>query len=240
MAAGNFGLSPAQIQAMDPQGIGVSTSVMIPYLNSFPLPNDPSRGDGVNYEGFRFKGPVAIDSNWYIARLDYKITSNGNHSLFWRGALRNDFNNGVPYLPGQESPNFEGRLQQGFFRRLFRGTAVQSSEQLPLGLYTAEFWPESVTITAAVHSVSGSQRQQHHEQFELCVHNNSNYQVPVHNFVDDISWIKGKHTLQFGGKSQLSAQSPIQQPQLVQHGGNQCFVVCSARAWRTKVAHLIR
>src|SRR5208337_4261162 len=28
--------------------------------------------------------------------------------------------------------------------------------------------------------------------------NNSNYQVPVHNFVDDVSWVKGKHTWQFG------------------------------------------
>jgi len=27
---------------------------------------------------------------------------------------------------------------------------------------------------------------------------NSNFQVPVHNFVDDLSWIKGRHTLQFG------------------------------------------
>jgi hypothetical protein len=27
--------------------------------------------------------------------------------------------------------------------------------------------------------------------------------VPVHNFVEDLSWIKGKHTFQFGGSMYL-------------------------------------
>jgi len=99
---GYYGLGPTQIKNMDPQGIGVSTNVMIPYLKSFApfVPNDNSVGDGVNFVGYRFKGPVAINTSWYIARADYKITSNGNHSIFWRGALRNDTNGGVPYLPG--------------------------------------------------------------------------------------------------------------------------------------------
>src|ERR1700722_9344546 len=102
IALGNFGLSPAQIQGMDPLGIGVSTNVMIPYLQTFaPFQgNDNSVGDGLNYVGYRFKGPVAINTNWYIARADYKITSNGNHSIYWRGSLRNDTEADVPYLPG--------------------------------------------------------------------------------------------------------------------------------------------
>jgi hypothetical protein len=87
---------------MDPQGIGVSTNVMIPYFQSFAkfVPNDNSVGDGLNFVGYRFSGPVAINTNWYIARADYKITSNGNHTIFWRGGLRNDTNGGVPYFPG--------------------------------------------------------------------------------------------------------------------------------------------
>src|SRR5262245_14626102 len=103
VAPGFFGLTPDQIKAMDPQGIGVSTSVVIPYLQTFApfQANDTSVGDGVNFVGYRFSGPVATNTNWYIARADYKITANGNHALFWRGALRNDNVNGVPYLPGQ-------------------------------------------------------------------------------------------------------------------------------------------
>ena len=52
---------------MDPQGIGVSP-LMIKYFNSFPMPNDTSVGDGVNYEGYRFKGSNLTSFNWYIAR----------------------------------------------------------------------------------------------------------------------------------------------------------------------------
>src|SRR4030095_14490459 len=75
---------------------------MIPYLQSFApyQANDNSVGDGLNFVGYRFKGPVAINTNWYIARADYKLTSSGNHTLFWRGALRNDTDAGGPYLPG--------------------------------------------------------------------------------------------------------------------------------------------
>ena len=65
---------------------------MLPYFQTFaPFDgNDNSVGDGLNFVGFRFKGPVSINTNWYIARADYKLTSNGNHTLYWRGSLRND------------------------------------------------------------------------------------------------------------------------------------------------------
>jgi hypothetical protein len=33
----------------------------------------------------------------------------------------------------------------------------------------------------------------------LAVTNTNSFQVPVQNFVDDLTWIKGRHTLQFGG-----------------------------------------
>src|SRR5262245_23752088 len=100
--AGFFGLSSDQIKGMDPQGIGVSTNVMIPFFQTFAAfhGNDNSVGDGLNFVGFRFKGPVSINTNWYIARADYKLTSNGNHSIYWRGSLRNDSQADVPYLPG--------------------------------------------------------------------------------------------------------------------------------------------
>jgi Carboxypeptidase regulatory-like domain len=113
IAAGNYALGPTQLKAMDPQGIGVNTSVMIPYFNSFPMPNDNSVGDGYNFQGYRFAAPNLITDNWYIARVDYKITKNGNHSLFWRGALRNDSNLESPYLPTKSSfyPSGPGFLE---------------------------------------------------------------------------------------------------------------------------------
>src|SRR5947209_6814383 len=128
---GYFGLTPTQIKNMDPQGIGISTNVMIPYFQSFAkfVPNDNSVGDGVNFVGFRFKGPVAINTNWYIARADYKITGNGNHTIFWRGGLRNDTNGGVPYLPGGGPEVAQVDYSKGFsvgYAAVLRSTLVNN------------------------------------------------------------------------------------------------------------------
>src|SRR6267154_1606134 len=70
-------LTPNQIKAMDPLGLGVNP-VMLKYFNSFPEPNDFSQGDLLNFVGYRFRGPVPTNNNWYIARADYKITRSGS------------------------------------------------------------------------------------------------------------------------------------------------------------------
>ncbi|PYT55419.1 MAG: hypothetical protein DMG46_19910 [Acidobacteria bacterium] len=55
-------LTPAQIKAMDPLGLGVNP-VMLKYFNSFPEPNDFGQGDLLNFVGFRFRGPVPTNNN---------------------------------------------------------------------------------------------------------------------------------------------------------------------------------
>jgi hypothetical protein len=197
IAAGNFGLSPAQIQGMDPLGIGVNTAVMVPYLNTFPLPNDGSVGDGVNFEGFRFKGPVSINTNWYIARMDYKITSNGNHSLYWRGAVRNDSNNGVPYLPGGGPELSLVDYSKGFsvgYTAVLKPTLVNNFRYG----YTRQSFGQIGNQTQPVVFFRGLNDNETTNNSSLAVTNNSNYQVPVNNLVDDVSWVRGKHTWQFG------------------------------------------
>jgi len=196
---GYYGLGPSQIQAMDPQGIGVSTNVMIPYFKTFAnFPaNDNSVGDGVNFVGYRFSGPVATNDNWYIARVDYNLTSNGSHALFWRGALRNDTQGGVPYLPGGPPET----------------STVDYSKGIAVG-YTAVLRPNLVNnfrygFTRQSFGVIGNQSQDiiffrglndnsTSNNSSLVYTNNNVFQVPVHNITDDVSWVKGNHTWQFG------------------------------------------
>jgi hypothetical protein len=198
--AGDFGLSPADIKGMDPQGIGVSTSVMIPYFKTFSAfpANDNSVGDGLNFVGYRFKGPVAIDTNWYIARADYKLTKSGNHTLFWRGALRNDFNDGVPYLPGGSPEISQVDYSKGFsagYTAVLRSNLVNNFRYG----YTRQSFGESGNQTEDQIFFRGLNDNSSSNNASLAITNNTNYQVPVSNFVDDLSWVKGRHTLQFGG-----------------------------------------
>ncbi|HYL83044.1 MAG TPA: TonB-dependent receptor [Candidatus Angelobacter sp.] len=206
---GYFGLSPAQIKAMDPLftnppagytgSVGVSP-VMLKYFQSFApfVPNDNSVGDGVNFVGFRFKGPVAINTNWYIARADYKITSNGNHTIYWRGGLRNDTNAGVPYLPGGAPETTQVDYSKGYavgYSAVLRPTLVNN---VRYG-YTRQSFGEIGNQTQDIFFFRGINDNSTSNNSSLVYTNNSNFQVPVHNIVDDLSWIKGRHTLQFGG-----------------------------------------
>jgi len=199
VAPGNFGLSPANIQAMDPQGIGVSTGVMIPYLQSFApyQANDNSVGDGLNFVGFRFSGPVATNTNWYIARADYKLTASGNHTLFWRGALRNDNVSGVPYLPGQAAEKSQVDYSKGYsvgYTAVLRPNLIN---KFTYG-YTRQSFGQIGNQTQDVIFFRGLNDDSSPNNSSLAYTNTTSFQVPVHNIVDDVSWVKGKHTWQFG------------------------------------------
>jgi len=106
-------LTMQDILNMDPTGLGPNPASMA-YFNTYPSPNDLSAGDGYNFVGYRFKAPVKIDKNYYIGRLDYKITQNGNHTLFWRGAAQNATNAGVPFLLGQSPQHSLTDNSKGF------------------------------------------------------------------------------------------------------------------------------
>jgi len=151
--------------------------------------NDTSVGDGLNYSGYRFRAPVSLDNNAFIARLDYHLTADGKHSLFWRGALQNLKNPQAPFLPG--SPPEQ--------------TIVDHSKGLVVG-YTAVLSPNKVNsfhwgFTRQSTGFEAGAPQQHWDLFyglDQGVVYSHNSQTPMHNLLDDFSWTKGKHTLQFG------------------------------------------
>ena len=73
----------------------------------YPAPNSTSGGgDGLNSAAYTFPGNDPIKLNTYIFKLDYKITANGNHSLFLRGNLQNDHEADPPQFPGLPPNDF--------------------------------------------------------------------------------------------------------------------------------------
>lgn len=86
--AGAFGLGPADLKSVDPANLGVNPA-MISYMSLFPSGNVPSSGvdGGLSFTGFRFNAPAQLASNTYISRVDFNLTSDGRHSIFWRGNL---------------------------------------------------------------------------------------------------------------------------------------------------------
>lgn len=67
-------LTPAQVAALDPQGVG-SNPALLSFINGrYPNPNDFSVGDGVNTAGFRFNAPSKRSDNTYTTRFDFNPT----------------------------------------------------------------------------------------------------------------------------------------------------------------------
>ena len=196
VAPGNQALSPSQLQALDPQHLGANP-VVVNYLKSFPMPNDATQGDGLNEVGYRFRGPISTSNNWYIARLDYKITSNGNHTLFARGAMRNDTQGGVPYLPGQQSEQTLADYSKGVTVG-YTGVLTPAIVNNFRWGFTRQSFSQFGNSNDPQILFRGLNDNSTTNNSSLAVVRTRTFQVPVHNITDDLSWLKGKHTLQFG------------------------------------------
>jgi hypothetical protein len=151
--------------------------------------NDSSVGDGLNYAGFRFRAPVSLDNNVIIARVDYHLTANGKHTLFWRGALQNLSNPQDPFLPG--APPLQTVTDHS------KGFALGYTWVLSNSLANTFRWG----YTRQSLGFAGNSNKPFNTFLGLDqgITYSHSFQMPVHNFIDDVSWTKGAHTLQFGG-----------------------------------------
>jgi hypothetical protein len=183
---------------LDPRHIGIDRAMLDPtnhtgyldrtFCTGKTVANDPSAGDGLNYAGFVFRAPTSLDNDVFISRLDYRVTADGKHSLFWRGALQDIRNPGAPFLPGNAPEQ----------------TILDHSKGFVLG-YISVLSP---TMTNSFHwgftrqsfGLVGNTDQQWNTFLGLDqgITYSHSFQVPLHNLVDDFSWSKGTHTFQFG------------------------------------------
>jgi hypothetical protein len=192
--AGYNALSPTQIAQMDPLHTG-NNSVVMNYFNGFPHANDNSQGDGFNFVGYRFRGPAPNDKNWYIGRLDYRLTN--SQSLFWRGNLRNDKRSDPPYLPGTAPLQSFTDNSSGFtvgYTATIRPTLLNNFRWG----YTRQSSGNPGNTSNPIIQFRGLNDNSLPNNSTLAFIYSRAYTTPVHNFVDDISWTKGAHTIQFG------------------------------------------
>ena len=203
-------LQPGDIAALDqgctgcPNGPGVNQSVldlwngkaMLPNgtpIPAYPMPNTYTSfgSDGFNILGYTFAAPQPASLNTYLLKLDYNLTNTGNHRLFLRGNLQDDNTHVAAQFPGLPpsqiltnnskgiaagytavlSPRVINNLRYGFVRQGLGRTG--SNPYSYVG-----FWNMSDILSFA---------------------RTVNVNVPVNQFVDDVTWTRGTHSFQFGG-----------------------------------------
>lgn len=185
-------LTPAQIANMDPgctactYGPGVDPNTLAVF-NMYPLPNGTVLGDGLNTASYTWSAPNPISLNTFITRIDYNM---GAHSIFVRGNLQADTTSGPPQFPNDPA-----------------SYALKTNSK---GLAAGDTW------TIGTHLINAFRYGYIREGIDNAGAGNGPYvdfvgmsslnaenrstinDIPVHNFIDDITWVKHEHTLQFG------------------------------------------
>jgi hypothetical protein len=155
------------------------------------MPNNDEVGDGLNTRGYRFKAPIGLRNNTYIAKLDAYLDSSARHTVFFRGNLQNDHSNALPQFPSQPPasvilnnskglaagytailrPNLISSLRYGFTRQGAENTGALATSYIQLHR----------DLDAPFATTRGIARI-----------------LPVHQISEDLSWNKRSHDFRFG------------------------------------------
>ena len=183
---GWYGLSPAEIASIDPLGIGPSVAASR-YFKDFPSPNEPGL-DGANIMDFRFAAPIENDFNTFIGRFDYRI--NEGQTLFARVNFQDDTVNSAPQFPGGPSASQTVRNNMGF--------AIGHDGTLGPSLVNS-FRYGMTKIDVGTIGTLASDYVDFRFISELDPYTaTETRETPTHNIVNDLSWLKGNHTVKVG------------------------------------------
>ena len=186
--AGWYGMTPAEIAAIDPLGIGPSQAALA-YFRKYPAPNDPGK-DGRNLMDYRFAAPIENDFLNLVSRVDYKAAD--NHSFFARVGKQDDTIN--------TAPQFEGGtpLRQRLFNNW--GGAVGYDAVLSASLTNSfRYGFTKIDENNAGLTNSNYTTFRFLSPYEgLGSSFTDTRETPTQNFVNDLSWFKGRHTMKAG------------------------------------------
>jgi Carboxypeptidase regulatory-like domain len=149
--------------------------------------NDTTVGDGLNTSGYRFNAKTPVKNNAVTLRLDGKLTD--SQDVFLRVKSQYDNSTSAPRFPGTPAPN---------------------NWVHPWGIATGHTW----TINSSVVNkltygftrdsfTTGGDANQNQITFRF-IYQPLSYSrelsriTPVHNILDDVTWVKGNHTISAG------------------------------------------
>lgn len=166
-------------------------SVLAEAAAKYPA-NDTTIGDGLNTAGYRFNAPLPVDLNSHVARFDLNLTSS-------------------------QQLNARVQLQQDLFggARLFPDTPSQDTWSHPWGLVLGHVWTINnslvnnfrygITREAFTRQGDAAKNEIYFRNIFFPVQDSRTIsrETPVQNIVNDLSWVKGNHTIQFGTNIRL-------------------------------------
>lgn len=158
--------------------------------------NDSTQGDLINTAGFRFNAATPEKLNSHSWRFDWRATN--NQSVFVRFNWIYDHSSAASNFPDTPSPttwshpigvvashvwtinsNWVNSFRYGLTREAFSQIGDSAANSISFRFVFTPF------------------------QFGGGSGRTLSRSTPVHNFVDDVSWVRGKHTFGFGGNIRI-------------------------------------
>lgn len=191
-------LTAAQIATIFPSAGTNPTAIAALAAAAAKYPaNDFNAGDSapgrlLNTAGYRFNAPITEDRNSHIVRFDFNVSD--KHQIFARGNYIWDNLGNVQNFPDTPQP---------------------STWNHPTGIMAGHAWTITNNLVnnfrygltrdaISGQGDSGSNAISFRFIFSPFLYSRTlNRVTPVHNFTDDVSWIKGSHSLQFGTNIRL-------------------------------------
>jgi hypothetical protein len=200
------------VQSYDPRNLGINPLVQAMW-SKFPAGNDPGLGDGLNTTGYLAPVNSSLNMNFGVFRADHIFSEKWRMNASYRYAAQ--FANGISQVdiagfapgdtPGKAAPTVRTNVQPRTLSvQLSANPTPHLLNDLTLG-DARSFWadqrvtprPQVSGTTGALAIAQGFLDQGLDETSGAArtrVWDNHNYQLR-----DNLSWVKGKHNLQFGG-----------------------------------------
>ena len=191
MSDGTIGeLTPAEVRGADPLRLGAS-QYMLNTMRQYPAGNDPqaSTDRGLNFSVLRFNAPKALDYRTYVAKTDFNLDAAAKHTLMLRGTMAdNAEDTTLAQLPGQGPQARTLDSSKGLATRyttVLKPNVINVFSYGYTRLKTEATGGDGYAVSFTIANMNAFPRA-------------SNRIAPTHNIVDDITWDKGRHTIQAG------------------------------------------
>jgi len=193
--------SPNSLTSLDPSGIGYDPSVLAFIQQRYPNPSmsyphaqfDPTQGDGVNTQGFRFTTPTPDNRDTYVGRVDYTLT--GTQKIYGRFTIeRRNAIESLPEFPTDPLTHPEYDRSYGYMVSHVWTIGNNKVNQAYYGDNISKLsFPDLYNPTGAnQYSFTGLSGP-------YTDYDGQKRRVPVPTVRDDFSWQHGAHSFVMGG-----------------------------------------
>lgn len=201
-------------RTFDPRNIGANPQIL-KALSVLPLPNNPSFGDGLNNSGFTANIPTTLQEDFAVLRIDQKIGQNWSieaKGAAFRGISTNTSQVDIvnllatsrsPDRPrnlnfalrGAVAPNLINEFRVGY---TFDKTPTERISPTTIGGFNLPVDLASASLVADPTSQLDEPIDVDTQRARFTLSRGATTQ-----FTDNVTWVKGAHTMQFGGSLHL-------------------------------------